>query len=137
MARVTTIVQVDNLSSYDIYLEDGEDKDKNITCHANLIHKCSIRIPWIGNKSENYKKITLKCGKYKDNYIYIFQDYWNSSDAVKFSKVRPFDYNDGNHDQMQYDPTGAGDKYLQIMDVYDSKHENIIDQIAYLRRFDT
>ncbi|MBC8954196.1 hypothetical protein [Xenorhabdus sp. PB62.4] len=115
MAKVTDIVSIANNTPYTMSLINGENSDQIFSIGAERVWNGHLWVPWIGKTSENYKAIKLILGPKSDNYIYVFQDYYNPSgeNAVKYFEGLSMNY-DGDTKEVEGDNRGGGRKVLVV-----------------------
>ncbi|MEZ0070816.1 hypothetical protein [Planotetraspora sp. GP83] len=109
-AAVTDIREVVNQTSQYLTVHKGEGSQvfAQKTLDPNSRTTDSMWIPWVGNENEMDKSIDVNLGLTVP--YWIFQDYWNGSNQIKFSK---------NHSYRDSVPvpgsnTGGGRKRLTI-----------------------
>ncbi|WP_367376727.1 hypothetical protein [Hafnia alvei] len=115
MAKVTSIFSISNNTPYTITVRNGENLNQIFSIPAGGAYDKAVWVPWIGNSEENWKAICLLLGPQSQDYIWLFQDYWNPSgaNAVKYLIAPQMDY-DAETSEVDGNNRGGGNKALVI-----------------------
>jgi hypothetical protein len=106
-AEVTDIREILNHLPKQVQFYKGEDRVA-VTIPAGGRWAGSMWIPWVGSGAEMWKSITISWGgavRYQ-----VFQDYWNTSDQVRYSKTNSYQ----NSFIVPGDSTGGGRKTIIV-----------------------
>ena len=117
-ANITVITEVQNAMDYPAWLYIGENNSWFGPIDAHSTKTSTIAVPWVGNSSEMGKSIEVykegltcsPCRPYKFHLYYIFQDYWQPNDQVKYTNNGIYDY----ALPVSGPSTGGGNKRLII-----------------------
>ncbi|MEU2867053.1 hypothetical protein ACIQWL_40640 [Streptomyces mirabilis] len=121
-ANVTVITQVQNAMDYPAWIYIGEKDSWFGPIDAHSTRTSDIQVPWVGNSDEvSPKSIRVykegltcppgeSCRAQKFHLYYVFQDYWQPNDQVKYTANGIYDY----ARPVSGPSTGGGDKRLII-----------------------
>lgn len=117
-ANTTVVTEVQNAMDYPAWLHIGENDTWFGPVDAHSTKTGAITIPWVGNSGEMGKSIQVykegttcsPCRPYKFLLYQIFQDYWQPSDQIKYTKTGIYDY----AVPVSGSSTGGGNKRLII-----------------------
>ncbi|MEV4116012.1 hypothetical protein [Nonomuraea sp. NPDC049695] len=120
-ANVTVITEVQNAMDYPAWLYIAESNSWFGPIDAHSTKSSDIRVPWVGNAEEISKSIRVwkdgltcppdeACRPHKFHLYYIFQDYWQPNDQVKYTSTGVYDF----APPVPGSSTGGGNKRLII-----------------------
>jgi hypothetical protein len=119
-ANVTVITEVQNVMDYPAWLYVGETNSWFGPIDAHSTKASDIRVPWVGpdeiGKSIRVYKDGITCPPgepcrpHKFHLYYIFQDYWQPNDQVKWTPIGVYD----TAPPVPGPSTGGGNKRLII-----------------------
>ncbi|MCP9946803.1 hypothetical protein LUX12_21590 [Streptomyces somaliensis] len=120
-ANVTVITEVQNAMDYPVWLYIGENNSWFGPIDAHSTKTSDIRVPWVGSSDEMSKSIRAykdgitcppgePCRPHKFHLYYVFQDYWQPDDQVKYTGYGIYDY----AQPVPGNSTGGGNKRLVI-----------------------
>lgn len=102
-ANVTVITEVQNAMDHPAWIYIGENNSWFGPIDAHSTKTSDIRVPWVGNADEMSKSIRVHkegltcpssepCRPHKFHLYYVFQDYWQPNDQVKYTGNGIYDY---------------------------------------------
>ena len=120
-ANVTVITEVQNAMDYPAWLYIGENDSWFGPIDAHSTKVSDIRVPWVGELAEMGKSIRVykdgitcppsePCRPHKFHLYYIFQDYWQPNNQVKYTGTGVYDF----APPVSGPSTGGGNKRLII-----------------------
>ena len=107
-AAVTSIQEIDNQSTSPIEVFNLEDQQHFTIPAGGQWTAGHTWVPWAGSDADVWKKnIIIRSAHH---YYYVFQDYNDPSDTVKYSQTRRYE----DAVALLPDGTGGGDKFLTV-----------------------